>query len=297
MSLTISDLITPGILTEVRRLEFRARRSVDADLLGKYKSAFRGTGLIFSDIREYQPGDDIRSIHWKVTARTGKVYVKDFEEDRQLTMLVAVDISRSTAFGTARANQTRMAEFAALILLLARQNNDKAGLCLFDDQVQEYIPPAQSGRNHFLKLLHTLIESRTPRPATNIAHALDYISLHQRKRAIVFIISDFYSPPFEDTLRKLAIRHETICVHCMDDAESTPPAVGLITVQDAETGAVRTVDTSSHTTRKDFAFLQKQRTAHLGNLCRSTGADYLAVTSHPMKSLTELMRRRTARMK
>jgi uncharacterized protein (DUF58 family) len=136
--------------------------------------------------------------------------------------------------------------------MLARQNNDKVGLCLFDDEVRSYIPPGQSGRNHSLRLLYELVAQRTPRPATNVANALEYISSHQRKRSIIFLLSDYYTPPFENELRKVAMRHETTVVHCMDNAEALPPAVGLVCVQDAETGEVRTIDTSARSARKNF---------------------------------------------
>jgi uncharacterized protein (DUF58 family) len=296
MSKAVSDILHSGLLSEIKRLEFRARRAVDADILGSYKSAFRGSGLVFSDVREYQPGDDIRSIHWKVTARTGKVYVKDFEEDRQLTFLVAVDISRSTIFGTSRANQTRMAEFAALLFLLARQNNDKIGLCLFDDSVQTYLPPSQPGRNHFQRLLYTLLQPRTANPATDISVAMKHVLSHQRRRSVVFFLSDFYSPPFEEALRRLAIRHEVICAHCSDPAETAPPRCGLIQIVDSETGQIRTIDTSSQIARKDFTLLQRQRTIRLQNLCKVTGSDYVSIADNPMRSLSELMRTRTARL-
>jgi len=291
------SLIAPSLAGELRRIELRPRRAVDADLIGKYKSAFRGSGLIFSDIREYQPGDDVRHIHWNVTARTGKVYVKDFEEDRQSTILLAIDTSRSTQFGTSKTTSRRMIEFAAIIGLLAKQNNDKSGLCLFDSEIKSFIPAKKSGRNQLQRLLFELSNATQEGCPTNLAQALDFINSHQKKRAIIFLVSDFHAENYDENLRRLAHRHDLICVFCADPAEYAFPAVGLVKIQDAESGLVKTIDSSSKSTQELLKYTHQQRLNYVEDLCRRVGADAIYLSDNPLRSLARLMQQRTAKMR
>jgi uncharacterized protein (DUF58 family) len=281
---------------ELRRIELHTKRRVTADLAGKYRSAFRGSGLLFSDIREYQPGDYVKNIHWKVTARTGKVYVKSYEEDRQLSIMLAVDISRSTDFGATRSKHRKAIEFAALVSLLASQNRDSFGLCLFSDQVTSFTRPSAS-RRQFQRLLLELIGEHELRPATDVAAALDYLVEHQRKSSVIFVVSDFLSPDFDESFRRLAIRHDVIAVLVEDDIDCELPVAGIVEFEDAESGERYILDTSHSASRELFEQQSKERTAKLKAKLRALGVDLMVLKDNPLTPLSELMTRRQARFR
>jgi uncharacterized protein (DUF58 family) len=281
---------------ELRRIELHTKRRVSADLTGKYRSAFRGSGLLFSDIREYQPGDYVKNIHWKVTARTGKVYVKSYEEDRQLSIMLAVDISRSTDFGANRSKHRKAIEFAALVSLLASQNRDSFGLCLFSDKVTSFTRPSAS-RRQFQKLLLELISEHELRPATDIGAALDYLVEHQRKTSVIFVVSDFLSPDFDESFRRLAIRHDVIAVLVEDDIDYELPAAGIVEFEDAESGKRYILDTSHPGSRAIFEQQSKERAAKLRAKLQVLGVDLMVLKDNPLSPLSELMTRRQARFR
>ncbi len=283
-----------SLLAEMGRLELITRRTVDADLIGNYRSAFRGSGLLFSDIREYQPGDDVRRIHWKATARSNRAYVKSYEEDRQLRILVALDTSNSTGVHTPpfTSRHLRALEFSALITLLAAKSGDSLGLMLFSDQVELYFPPSKS-RLQGKKVLYELTASRELRHATNIAQALRHIREREKRSSLIFLISDFFSPPFEDELRALAFRNDVVAVMLDDPRSALLPDVGLVELEDAETGQRRIVDSSM--ARQRLEQLKEERYRRLYELCSRVGADLVRLEGSPLRPLRELMQQRTNR--
>ena len=244
----LKELLRPELLAELKRVELRTRRVVDADLLGSYRSAFRGTGLVFSDVREYQPGDEVKNIHWRATARTNKVYVKSYEEDRQLNIMLVIDLSNSTNFGLNKSKHDKIIEFAALVSVLAQKGQDAVGMCLFSDVVEEYFRPKKS-RHQFQQMLGQLLKHRTLAKGTDLKEALNYIRNHQRKKSIIFIVSDFICDDYQQELRLLAIAHDVVCVQVIDDIDTDLPKGGIVTFQDAESGKRMLLDTSNRAVR------------------------------------------------
>jgi len=244
---------SPELLRQVRRLEIRARRLVADRFLGQYHSVFRGRGLEFSEVREYQPGDDVRTIDWNVTARMGAPYVKRFVEERELTVVLAVDVSASQRFGTAERRKDEVAaELGALLAFAAVANNDRVGLLAFTDGVEAFVPP-RKGSRHVLRLVRDLLSLRPARPGTDIAAAVGYLQRALRRRAIVFLISDFLDEGFEAALRPAARRHDIIALMLSDPRELELPAVGLIEAEDAETGERVWLDADDPLVRQRYA--------------------------------------------
>lgn len=288
------QLFDRQLLGELRRIELKTRKLVDETILGSYRSSFRGTGLIFSDLREYQPGDDIKHIHWKVTARTGRPFVKSYEEERSLSTVLAVDISNSTNFGSPRKRYARAIEFAALVALLGKRSQDAVGLCLFSDEVEEFLPPKQS-RNQLPVIISSLLKHRTHREGTDINGAIHFLREHLRKRSIVFLVSDFYSTPFDEELKRLSRRHDVILTFIDDPEEGAFPNVGIASFQDAETGKEILLDTSSPEGRRMIQRILEGRIQHLQTTASNAGVDLLRIVDNPIQPLAELMRRRASR--
>ena len=256
MSTPISEsavLPSPELLRQVRRLEIRARRLVAERLVGQYHSVFRGRGLEFSEVREYQPGDDVRTIDWNVTARMGAPYVKRFVEERELTVMLAVDVSASQRFGTAAQRKEEVAaELGALIAFAAAANNDRVGLLAFSDGIEAFVPP-RKGSRHILRLVRDLLSLRPARRGTDIGAAVGYLQRALRRHAIVFLISDFLDDGFEAALRSASRRHDLIALVLSDRRELELPAVGLIEAEDAETGERVWLDAGDAAVRERFA--------------------------------------------
>jgi uncharacterized protein (DUF58 family) len=290
------------MLAELRRLELRSKRSVSSQLSGRYRSAFRGSGLVFSDIRQYQPGDDTKHIHWKVTARTGVAHSKSFEEDRLLSMLLLVDCSASAGVvgellsPSGKSTSQKSLELAALLTLLARQNGDAVGLGLFSEQMDVFLPPSRK-RSQSEMVLSELLQERTVGGKTSLATSLDYLSLHQRARSIVFIISDFFSTPYSDALRKLAYRHDVIGIYFADAELTSLPDVGLLQVRDPETGSVAVVDSSSRSFREKYASEISKHVAQTKEIFTRAGADFLSIEGNPLRELSRFMDKRVARIR
>lgn len=292
----LKDLLDASLLAEVKRIELRTSRSVNAELLGKYRSAFRGSGLIYSDLREYLPGDDVKNIHWKVTARTNRVFVKSYEEDRELRIIVAVDVSNSTNFGSPKTKHRKALEFAALISILARKSQDSVGLCLFSDDVEEFYPPKKSRSQH-QRILLSLLQERTLRRGTNIAKALSHLRDFAKRSSVIFLVSDFYSTPFDRELRALAFRNDVICVLLGSSEDADLPQLGIVEYEDAEGDQRYILDTSSRRGREQLINLMQRRVQALKELCVALGVDFIEIGEHPLKPLAALMHRRTARIR
>ncbi len=251
-------------MREVKRLQVRTRRRVEGLFAGDYHTAFKGRGIEFADVREYEPGDDVRAIDWNVTARAGRPFIKRFIEERELTVTLAVDLSASgdfaSGFGAASRPKRRISiETAALLAFAAASNNDRTGLCLFTDHIEFFLPPAK-GRVHSLRLLRELLQFEPRSRGTDVANAAMHLGRMLRGRGVVFLISDFLgvqapstrSAPLDTALRLLARRQEVIAIQVGDPRESLLPDVGLAQVADPETGAVRWIDTSSRRFRERY---------------------------------------------
>lgn len=290
--------------SELKRIQLRSRRLVTGDLMGSYRSAFRGTGLVFTDLRAYQPGDDVKHIHWKATARTGTVFVKSYEEDRQLRVLLAVDTSASMRSLSLDCNgYQRAIEFCATVGALAQRGNDLIGLALFGNTVQHFLPPA-SGAKRLQSLIAALLgatgeappetSTAAPQRATNVASALEYLSTHQRKTGVIFILSDFVTEPFEPELRKLCINHDVVLVQ-IETPFDTIKNKGIISFRDAESGEQVTIDTSSTRVQSAWDAALIHRRAELHELSQRCGADHIVITRSATEPLVELMKERATR--
>jgi uncharacterized protein (DUF58 family) len=243
---------TKELLKKVRKIEIKTRRLSDHIFSGEYHTSFKGRGMTFSEVRQYQYGDDIRAIDWNVTARYNEAHVKVFEEERELTMMLMVDISGSESFGSK--NQFKkdiVTEIAATMAFSATQNNDKIGLILFSDQIELYIPP-KKGKSHVLRIIRELIEFHPKSNKTDVAQALKFLSGTQKKKAIVFLISDFMSDEYEHTLKIASKKHDITGIRVFDIREEKLPNLGMVPMLDAETGETKLVNTGSKAIRLEY---------------------------------------------
>jgi uncharacterized protein (DUF58 family) len=265
------------VLKEVRRIQIVARRQVNDLLAGEYLSVFKGRGMEFDAVREYVPGDEIRSIDWNVTARTGTPFVKTFCEERELTVILAVDISASGSFGSYRLSKMETAvEVAAVLMFTALRNHDKVGLLFFTDDVVKYIPP-RKGRANVLRLIRELLATEPRKAQTDISNALDFLGRVQRRRCVVFVMSDFLGP---DCSRALAVanqRHDCVAVTMADPRESSVPDVGFLTLRDAETDELLELDTRHPQVRALFARSAREREDRLSGWLRRSNVDRLEI--------------------
>jgi uncharacterized protein (DUF58 family) len=267
------------VLRQIRRLQLKARRAVEDILGGEYHSVFKGTGIVFEEVRAYQPGDDIRTIDWNVTARMGQPFIKRFVEERELTVVLVVDCSGSQLFGT-RLQQKRevAAELAAVLAFSAISNNDKVGLIQFTDRVEHFVPP-RKGIRHVLRLIRDVLFFQPQRPGTSLREGLDYLNRVLRRRAIVFLLSDFLDEDYERSLKRAGRRHDLVAVRITDPREEELPAVGLLELEDAETGSCVLVDTSSRAVRAAHAEAARQRREAVRQLTRAAGIDLIEVST------------------
>ncbi|MFN7893474.1 MAG: DUF58 domain-containing protein [Pirellula sp.] len=265
------------ILKDVRRIQIVARRQVNDLLAGEYVSTFKGRGMEFDSVREYVPGDDIRSIDWNVTARSDAPFVKTFCEERELTVLIAVDISASSIFGSLlRSKHETAIEIAAVLMFAALTNNDKVGLLLFANSIVRYIPP-RKGRGSVLRLVRELLSVEPTKESTDISAALQYIGRVQRRKCIVFMLSDFLGADFSQALSIANQKHDCVAVTIADPREETLPNVGFVTLKDAETDELLEIDTSNARVRHWFELRAKGREALLAERLRKSGVDRLEI--------------------
>lgn len=252
-------VVPAEVLRRIRQVEIRARVLADEGLLGTYRSVFRGSGLDFEEVREYEPGDDIRSIDWNVTARMGTPYIKKFREERELNIILAVDVSASSWFGTARTSKRELAaDVGALLAVAALHNHDRVGLLLFADEVRDFIPP-RAGRDQLLWVISELLYAESPRTRTDIGAAARFIGHVSKKRSVIFVLSDFLDTGFDAQLRLLGRRHDVIALTLNDPREQELPAVGLVGLEDAETAGVAYVDTGDRRFREAYSQAARQR--------------------------------------
>ncbi|ESU23973.1 hypothetical protein FEDK69T_10310 [Flavobacterium enshiense DK69] len=243
---------TKELLKKVRKIEIKTRRLSDHVFSGEYHTSFKGRGMTFSEVRQYQFGDDVRAIDWNVTARYNEPYIKVFEEERELTMMLMVDCSGSESFGTKNQLKSEIiTEIAATMAFSATQNNDKIGLILFSDQIELFIPP-KKGKSHVLRIIRELIEFQPKSRKTDLSQALKFLSGIQKKKAIVFVISDFMTSDYEHTLKIAGKKHDVTGVRVYDHREESMPNIGMVTMEDAETGEIMLVNTNSKKVRMEY---------------------------------------------
>jgi len=245
-------LDTKELLKKVRKIEIKTRRLSDHIFSGEYHSSFKGRGMTFSEVRQYQFGDDIRSIDWNVTARYNEPYVKVFEEERELTMMLMVDVSASESFGTIQQfKRDLITEISATLAFSAIQNNDKVGLLLFSDEIELFIPP-KKGKTHVLRIIRELIEFHPQSKRTNITHALRYLSNVMKKKVILFILSDFMDDDYDNALKIIGKKHDVTGIRVFDKYEKEMPKLGMVCMQDAESGKIKLVNTNSKAVRTGY---------------------------------------------
>ncbi|TKJ42348.1 DUF58 domain-containing protein [candidate division LCP-89 bacterium B3_LCP] len=266
---------TREVLKKVRQVEIKTRGIVEEIFSGEYHSVFKGRGIEFAEVREYMPGDDIRSVDWNVTARMGHPYIKLFEEERELTVMLLCDFSSSGYFGSVKQLKIEVAiEVAALLAFSALKNQDKVGLLLFTDSIEKYVPP-KKGKTHVLRILRELISFQPERAGTDIRQALEYFQRVQSKRSIAFLISDFWDEGFEDDLRLVGKKHDLIALSLRDPREETIPPVGLLKLQDAETGEELWLDTYDRKVSSGIETIIKDKKRELNKLLRSSDIDHV----------------------
>ncbi len=273
--------LPPEILKKVKLLEIATRKLVNNTFSGEYHSAFKGQGMTFSEFREYVPGDDVRTISWPVTARTGKPYVKVFDEERELTLMLCVDVSGSTDFGTEKYFKGEViAHLAALISFSAVKNNDPVGLLLFSDQVEHFVPP-KKGRGHVLRILRDLYYYQPKSKQTKISVAVEYLQGVLKKRSNVFMFSDFMGDlSFDKPMRLIGKKHDTVAVCIKDPIENKLPSLGLIEFEDAESGETILVDTSSPIFKKKLKEFKVENENQVSSMLKKAQVDYIEVSDH-----------------
>lgn len=272
-------MISKELARKIRYIEIFTNKAVNDVLAGEYHSVFKGRGMEFDEVREYTPGDDIRTIDWNVTARAGHPFVKRYVEERELTVLFLVDLSGSGAFGAREKLKNEVAaEVCALLAFSAIKNNDKVGLIVFTDAIEHYIPP-KKGVSHVLRLVREVLHFQPRGAGTDITAALDYLGRVAHRRAVVFLVSDFLAQGFEKRLHIAAKRHDLIAISITDPRERELPNVGLIDLEDAETGELVVVDTGSPAVRRQYEALAREREERLRDIFRSGGIDHVPVTT------------------
>ncbi|MGH7498569.1 MAG: DUF58 domain-containing protein [Gemmatimonadales bacterium] len=268
--------MTPEEVTrEVRRIEITTRHLVRDIVAGEYSSAFRGRGVEFAEVREYQPGDDVRTIDWNVTARLGAAFVKRYLEERELTVMFVVDLSASGSFGSLRRTKGDLAtEVCAVLALAAARNNDRVGSMLFTDRVESYVAPAK-GRRHTLRVISDLLAFEPRGTGTDLGAALADLESTLRRRAVIFILSDFITPDYDGAIARLARRHDVVALHLVDPRERELPDAGIVTLWDPESGEWRRVDTGDQRVREYFHRRTQEFDGALDRRLRERGVDLL----------------------
>jgi hypothetical protein len=282
------------LLKRVRKIEIKTKGLSSQIFSGEYHSAFKGRGMAFSEVREYVEGDDVRNIDWNVTARFGNPYVKVFEEERELTVMLLVDVSESGMFGsTAMLKRELITELTATIAFSAIQNNDKAGVIFFSDKIEKYIPP-KKGKSHILRIIRELINFKPESKGTDISLALKYLNNMIKKRCIAFVISDFMDSGFDDAIKVASKKHDLAALRIVDPREEEMPDVGLVRFKDAETGFVSVMDTSDANVRNNYRLYFQQSARLTSELLNKCGVDHVAIRTDQsyVKPLMNLFKQR-----
>ena len=286
------------ILKKVRQIEIRTKNVVNDFFGGDYHSNFKGRGMTFSEVREYVPGDDVRSIDWNVTARTGKPHIKIFEEERELSVLILIDVSSSGVFGSKNLKIDLGVEIAAMLSFSAIKNNDKVGLALFSDKVEKYIPP-KKGKKHVLRLITDIInhDFENNNKRTSIKSAIDFANKISKRKSVIFLISDFIDDNFWNELKFLNFKHDVIGLQIYDSNERSFPNIGLINIHDSETGKTTWIDTSVKKNREKFEKHSNENLNEFSKKCKNIGFDLLQINTDDdyIKFLMQFFRSRAKR--
>ncbi len=273
-------LETSELIKKVKKIEIKTRGLSDQVFAGNYHSAFKGRGMTFTEVREYQYGDDIRNIDWNVTARFNHPYVKVFEEEREMTVMLVIDVSGSNAFGATGAIKSQViTEVAAVLAFSAIHNNDKVGVIFFSDQIEKYIPP-KKGTRHILRIIRELINFSPERKGTDIGMVLKYLRNVQKRKSVAFLISDFHDKGFGEALQIVSRKHDLICVRVYDQRERELPPVGLMKFRDEETGSVYWLDTSSRAVKDRIEAYTKAHESFLKDVFFKSAVDVVQVPTH-----------------
>jgi uncharacterized protein (DUF58 family) len=290
-------MISKDILKKIQHIQIHTRRLVNEAFVGEYHSVFKGRGMEFDEVREYQPGDEIRTIDWNVTARMGRPFIKRFVEERELTVMLLVDVSASENFGSIKHLKNEVAtEICSMITLSAIRNNDKVGLIMFTDKIEKFIPP-KKGTKHVVRVIRELMCSNPTGKGTNISIALEYLNKICPRRSISFIVSDFITHDYEHALRIANKKHDTIAVTLVDPREQELPNVGFIELKDAESGQILLIDTANPVARKEFNSLYNQQRQERSRLFRSMGVDEITINTnkHYVEPIIRFFRMREKR--
>lgn len=270
---------TSALLKKVRKIEIKTKGLSNHIFAGEYHTAFKGKGMAFSEVREYQPGDDVRSIDWNVTARYNAPFVKIFEEEREMTVMLLIDVSGSGDFGTNMQFKRELAtEISAILAFSAIKNNDKVGVIFFSNIIEEFIPP-KKGKSHILRIIRQVLAFEAKEKKTDIALAIEYFNNVMKKRTICFVLSDFLSPEFEKPLKIASKKHDIIALRIHDKRENSLPNVGIIPLQDAENDSISYVDTSSQKVRELFHIKQEEKQVYLKKLFPKCGVDIIDIST------------------
>ena len=286
---------TTELLKKVRKIEIKTKGLSNQIFSGHYHSAFKGRGMAFTEVREYQYGDDIRSIDWNVTARFNHPYVKIFEEERELTVMLLIDVSGSNEFGAVGIlKEDMITEIAGVLAFSAINNNDKVGVIFFSDRIEKFIPP-KKGTSHILRIIRELIDFRPEHKGTDIGLALKYLRNVIKKRSIAFLISDFNDRGFDDPLSIVSKKHDLVCIRVFDEREKVIPSLGLMKFKDAETGRVFWLDTSSHALQEKMRHWQQDQDKYLKTAFTRAGVDLVNIATHHdyVPPLMKLFRKRS----
>lgn len=290
-------MIPREILKKLKKIEIRTARLANEQLAGGYHSVFKGRGMAFSEVRQYQSGDDVRFIDWNVSARMREAYVKVFTEEREMTVMLLVDLSASGLFGSVtQPKQETAAEVAALLAFSAIKNNDRVGLILFTDQVERFVPP-KKGKGHVMRVVTEILSAKPARRGTDVRCALDLLGHVQKRKCVAFLISDFIASGYEHALRITSKRHDLIPLQILDPREEQLPNVGVIAAEDLETGELYDIDTSSRTVREAYATRVARLRSEREQLFRRLDLDHLTIqTDRPyVRPIAELFRLRQRR--
>lgn len=286
------------IFKKVRKIEIKTRGLSNQIFSGQYHSIFKGRGMAFSEVREYQYGDDIRNIDWNVTARFNHPYIKTFEEERELTVMLLIDVSGSNEFGTKNATKEEyITEIAAVLAFSAIQNNDKVGVIFFSNQIEKFIPP-KKGTSHILRIIRELVDFKTKNQGTNVGESLRFLTNAIKKRCTAFVLSDFMDKKFDEAIQIANNKHDVIAIRIYDARETVLPDIGLTKFKDAETGQNIWVDTSNPTTRKIYENWFNENENYLKKVFIKSGVDVAKVRTDEdyVKPLVNLFKRREARL-
>jgi uncharacterized protein (DUF58 family) len=292
-------VITRELIKKLRKIEIRTSKLANDQLAGGYSSVFKGRGMAFSEVRQYQPGDDVRFIDWNVSARMNETYVKVFTEEREMTVMLLVDLSRSERFGSvARPKIETVAEVSALLAFSAIKNNDRVGLVLFTDRVEKFVPP-KKGRGHVMRVVTEILNANPEGEGTDLRPPLELLGSVARRRAVAFLVSDFLADRYERALRIAAAKHDLIPIQVIDPREEELPDVGIALFEDLETGEVVEIDTSDPRVREAFQRRAAKQRQKREELFRRLSLDHINVETHRsyVRPLTDLFRRRARRMR